>query len=137
MKKFLKFLPAFLLANQIVAQSFSDTVPSKELDEFVLKAIRVTENSPVAHEDILKEELEFTNGQFPQKNFNEYKMLRLKDAPKIEIELIETGGQPVGLGEPATTTVAPAVANAIFDAVGIRVKKLPIRPDDIRNQLSS
>ena len=64
-------------------------------------------------------------------------MLRLKDAPKIEIELIETGGQPVGLGEPATTTVAPAVANAIFDAVGIRVKKLPIRPDDIRNQLSS
>ena len=85
----------------------------------------------------LYEELEFTNGQFPQKNFNEYKMLRLKDAPKIEIELIETGGQPVGLGEPATTTVAPAVANAIFDAVGIRVKKLPIRPDDIRNQLSS
>ena len=85
----------------------------------------------------LHEELEFTNGQFPQKNFNEYKMLRLKDAPKIEIELIETGGQPVGLGEPATTTVAPAVANAIFDAVGIRVKKLPIRPDDIRNQLSS
>ncbi len=85
----------------------------------------------------LHEELEFTYGQFPQKNFNEYKMLRLKDAPKIEIELIETGGQPVGLGEPATTTVAPAVANAIFDAVGIRVKKLPIRPDDIRNQLSS
>ena len=57
MKKFLKYLPAFLLANQIVAQSFSDTVPSKELDEFVLKAIRVTENSPVAHENILKEEL--------------------------------------------------------------------------------
>ena len=85
----------------------------------------------------LHEELEFKNGQFPQKNFNEYKMLRLKDAPKIEIELIETGGQPVGLGEPATTTVAPAIANAIFDAVGIRVNKLPIRPDDIRNQLSS
>ena len=85
----------------------------------------------------LHEELEFKSGQFPQKNFNEYKMLRLKDAPKIEIELIETGGQPVGLGEPATTTVAPAVANAIFDAVGIRVNKLPIRPDDIRNQLSS
>ena len=61
MKKFLKYLPAFLLANQIVAQSFSDTVPSKELDEFVLKAIRVTENSPVAHEDILKEELEKIN----------------------------------------------------------------------------
>tara|TARA_A100001015_G_scaffold47804_1_gene52847 strand:+ start:559 stop:2979 length:2421 start_codon:yes stop_codon:yes gene_type:complete len=85
----------------------------------------------------LHEELVFKNGQFPQKNFNEYKMLRLKDSPKIEIELIETGGQPVGLGEPATTTVAPAVANAIYDAVGIRIKKLPIRPDDIRNQLSS
>ena len=62
--------------------------------------------------------------------------VRLKDAPKIEIELIETGGQPVGLGEPATTTVAPA-QQSIFDAVGIRVNKLPIRPDDIRNQLSS
>ena len=46
----------------------------------------------------LHEELEFTDGGFPQKNFNEYKMLRLKDAPEIEVELIETGGQPVGLG---------------------------------------
>ena len=54
-------MPAFLLANQIVAQSISDSVPSKELDEFVLKAIRVTENSPVAHENILKEELEKIN----------------------------------------------------------------------------
>lgn len=85
----------------------------------------------------LHEELEFTDGGFPQKNFNEYKMLRLKDAPEIEVELIETGGQPVGLGEPATTTVAPAVANAIYDAIGVRVKKLPIRPNDIRALLSS
>ncbi len=85
----------------------------------------------------LYEELEFTNGVFPQKNFNEYKMLRLKNAPEIDIELIETGGQPVGLGEPATTTVGPAVANAIYDAIGVRVRKLPIRPNDIRTLLSS
>ena len=58
----------------------------------------------------LYEELKFENGAFTQKNFDEYKMLRLKDIPEIDIELIETGGHPTGLGEVGGIATAPAIA---------------------------
>ena len=83
----------------------------------------------------LYEDLKLENGSFSQQNFDEYKMLRLKDIPEIDIELIETGGQPTGLGEVGGIATAPAVANAIFDAVGVRVKSLPITPNDILSKL--
>ncbi len=85
----------------------------------------------------LHEELTLEDGQFNQNNFDTYKWMRLKNAPKVDIELIETGGHPVGLGEPATTVVAPAIANAIFNGTGIRIKKLPIKPSDIRKALQA
>ena len=61
----------------------------------------------------------------------------MREAPEVEIELIETGGHPVGLGEPALAVTAPAIANAIFDAVGIRIRNLPIRPKDIKSLMES
>tara|TARA_A100001011_G_scaffold395200_1_gene489492 strand:+ start:5002 stop:7422 length:2421 start_codon:yes stop_codon:yes gene_type:complete len=85
----------------------------------------------------LYEDLKFENGVFVQKNFDEYKMLRLKDTPEIEIELIETGGHPTGMGEVGGIATAPAIANAIFNAVGIRVKNLPINPDEIKEKLNA
>ncbi len=84
----------------------------------------------------LYEELKLENGAFIQQNFNEYKMLRLKDTPQIDIELIETGGHPTGLGEVGGIATAPAVANAIFDAVGVRIKSLPIKPDEIKKNMN-
>jgi isoquinoline 1-oxidoreductase beta subunit len=47
--------------------------------------------------------------------------------PELEVEFIDSSEVPVGLGEPATTVVAPAIANAIFAAVGARLRHLPIR----------
>ena len=53
--------------------------------------------------------------------------LRIGDVPELDIEFIDSTEVPVGLGEPATTVVAPAIGNAIFAAVGVRLRHLPIR----------
>ena len=85
----------------------------------------------------LYEELKFENGAFTQKNFDEYKMLRLKDIREIDIELIETGGHPTGLGEVGGIATAPAIANAIYDAVGVRIRALPINKSEIKNKIKA
>ena len=82
----------------------------------------------------LYEDLKLENGVFSQKNFDEYKMLNLK-IPVIDIDLIETGGHPTGLGEVGGIATAPAVANAIYDAVGVRIKSLPISSSEIVQKL--
>ncbi|MFC1938245.1 xanthine dehydrogenase family protein molybdopterin-binding subunit [Chloroflexota bacterium] len=75
-------------------------------------------------------------------NFNTYKIPRTPDMPEIEVILVE---QPVhsgpfgakGVGELAMICIAPAIANAIYDAVGIRVKELPITPERVLNALQA
>jgi CO/xanthine dehydrogenase Mo-binding subunit len=57
--------------------------------------------------------------------------------PDFDIELIESGRHPVGVGEPASTVVAPAVANAIFKAVGVRVRHMPITPGAVLEGLKN
>jgi len=59
------------------------------------------------------------------------------DAPEIEVEVIESTEAPVGLGEPGTTVVAPAIANAIFAATGARLRSLPITPQKVLVALQS
>jgi hypothetical protein len=59
------------------------------------------------------------------------------DVPEVEVELMPSTEVPVGLGEPATTVVAPAIANAIFAACGARVRHLPIRPEAVRQALTT
>lgn len=76
----------------------------------------------------LHEGTEFVNGQVKDVNLNTYTPLRMRDVPELDIEFLPSTQPPVGLGEPPTTVVAPAVANAIFNAVGARVRHLPIRP---------
>jgi len=77
---------------------------------------------------IMSERLTLKNGAFEQTNFHEYVPIRLAQVPKIDVEIIESGHHPSGVGEPASTVVAPAVANAIFNAVGVRVRHMPITP---------
>jgi isoquinoline 1-oxidoreductase subunit beta len=75
---------------------------------------------------VMSERLTLKNGAIEQTNFHEYLPIRQVDVPQFDIELIESGRHPVGVGEPASTVVAPAVANAIFNAVGVRIRHMPI-----------
>ena len=68
------------------------------------------------------------NGQIKETNLDRYKPLRMGDVPELHIDFVASTEPPVGLGEPATTVVGPAIGNAIFAAVGARVRHLPIRP---------
>jgi len=76
----------------------------------------------------LHEGTEFENGQVRDTNLNTYTPLRIRDVPELDIEFIDNTEAPVGLGEPGTTVVGPAIANAIFAAVGARLRHIPIRP---------
>jgi CO/xanthine dehydrogenase Mo-binding subunit len=79
----------------------------------------------------LYEGTEFVKGQPKDTNLNSYRVLRMGDVPEIDIEFVPSTEAPVGLGEPATTAVAPAIGNAIFAATGARVRHTPIRPEQI------
>ena len=67
-----------------------------------------------------------TNGRVQQSNFNNYRVLRINEAPSIEVHLVRNGEAPGGIGEPGTAVTAPAVANAVFAVTGQRIRKLPI-----------
>jgi isoquinoline 1-oxidoreductase subunit beta len=85
----------------------------------------------------LHEGSEFLNGQVKDKNLDTYTPLRMGDVPEMDIEFIPSTEVPVGLGEPCTTVVGPAIGNAIFAAVGARVRHLPIRPAAVLQALAS
>jgi isoquinoline 1-oxidoreductase beta subunit len=74
----------------------------------------------------------FENGQVKDTNLDTYTPLRMADVPALDIEFIRSTEAPVGLGEPATTVVGPAIGNAIYRASGARVRDLPIRPAAVK-----
>lgn len=74
----------------------------------------------------------FENGEPKDTNLDTYTPMRMADVPDVEVEFIASTEAPVGLGEPATTVVGPAIGNAIFRAVGARVRDLPIRADAVK-----
>ncbi len=71
-------------------------------------------------------EVSIENGAVKQSNFHDYRMLRMKDAPKIQVAIINSGEKIGGGGEPGTPPIAAAVANAVYAATGKRVRKLPL-----------
>ncbi|MGR9093255.1 MAG: molybdopterin cofactor-binding domain-containing protein, partial [Gammaproteobacteria bacterium] len=76
-------------------------------------------------------EISIRRGAVAQSNFHDYQMLRIDEAPVIETYIIEDGRSLGGAGEPGTPAIAPALANAIFDATGIRIRELPITNQDL------
>jgi isoquinoline 1-oxidoreductase beta subunit len=67
-----------------------------------------------------------TGGRVEQGNFDTYQILRINEAPVIEVHIVQSFEPPGGMGEPGTSAIAPAVTNAIFAATGKRLRKLPI-----------
>src|SRR4030095_16674529 len=85
----------------------------------------------------LYEGTEVYKGQVKDTNFDSYTPLRIGDVPELDIEFSESDETPVGLGEPGTTVVAPAIGNAFFAATGVRVRHVPIRPSAVLAALGS
>jgi nicotinate dehydrogenase subunit B len=80
----------------------------------------------------LREAITFDNGKVTNDSFGEYRPLTIVDAPTIDVVFVEDKTQPMaGIGEPAVAPVLGAVANAIYDGVGIRLRDLPFTPDSV------
>lgn len=83
----------------------------------------------------LHEGTEIENGNVRDRNLNTYTPLRMIDTPEMEIDFIDSEEVPVGLGEPGTTVIAPAIANAIHNAVGARIRHLPMSAEAVLQAL--
>jgi len=70
-------------------------------------------------------------GRVVQANFNDYKTIRMKKAPPIDVHIVPSTEAPSGIGEPIVAVIAPAICNAIFSATGKRLRRLPIRATDL------
>ena len=76
-------------------------------------------------------EITVKDGRAEQRNFDEYEMLRLADAPRVETVMVPSGDFWGGVGEPPVPPVAPALCNAIFAATGKRIRSLPLKNHDL------
>jgi isoquinoline 1-oxidoreductase beta subunit len=79
----------------------------------------------------LKQEITVKDGAVVQSNFGDFPMIRMPEAPLIDVHLVASLEPPLGVGEAALSPTAPAIANAIFAASGIRIRRLPIRSSDL------
>jgi isoquinoline 1-oxidoreductase subunit beta len=126
--------------------SFMATVVEAEVDEYgEVKLRRVTSavdtGIPVNPDTIVAQvegglifgltaalygEITIEKGRVQQSNFNDYRMLRIDQAPKIEVHVIKNGESPGGIGETGVTAGPPALRNAIYAATGVALRRLPI-----------
>jgi isoquinoline 1-oxidoreductase beta subunit len=75
----------------------------------------------------LKEEVRIEGGRVVQSTFEDYPILTLPEMPEVEVEIVASREPPGGAGEPAVPVIAPAVANAVCAATGVRLRRLPLR----------
>jgi isoquinoline 1-oxidoreductase beta subunit len=80
---------------------------------------------------VLKGQITIERGRVKESNFNQHDMMRMDEAPVVEIHLVESTARPTGAGEATNPTTVPAVVNAIFAATGKRIRSLPVKPSDL------
>jgi isoquinoline 1-oxidoreductase beta subunit len=114
----------------------------------VHKVICALDCGPIVHPDIiasqvegaivlglsaaLKGEITIEKGRVVQKNFDDYPLLTIDEMPEVEVHILPSTATQGGIGEPGLPPIAPAVYNAIFAATGKRIRRLPIRVEDLR-----
>ena len=81
---------------------------------------------------VLYGEINLDKGRVQQTNYHQYQIVRMNEAPAIDITLVPSTEKPGGIGEPATALIGPAVANAMFAATGKRLRKMPFTADNIK-----
>jgi isoquinoline 1-oxidoreductase subunit beta len=84
----------------------------------------------------LLEELAFKDGAAQASNFNDYPVLRMADIPPIHTKIVATNNPPTGIGEVGVPAVAPAIANAVAQLTGQRLRNMPMTPERVKKALS-
>ena len=97
-----------------------DTVKA-QIEGAVIEALSAT----------LKEEIKFSNGGVKSANFDDYNIIRMSEIPEIEVHIVKSNETIGGIGEPGVPPTAPAVANAVFNATGARIRRLPLTPQTV------
>jgi isoquinoline 1-oxidoreductase beta subunit len=77
-------------------------------------------------------EITFKNGRVNQSNFHDYPIMRISEMPVVEVHIVPSEEKSGGVGEPGVPPIAPAVGNAIFAATNKRIRRLPIRVDELK-----
>jgi len=83
----------------------------------------------------LKEKVQFADGGVKSRNYGDYNLLRMSEAPEVEVHFVDSDAEIGGGGEPSLPPVAPAVANGIFAATGARIRTLPLTPERVLEAL--
>jgi isoquinoline 1-oxidoreductase beta subunit len=85
----------------------------------------------------LKESISFGRGKVLTENFDSYDLLRMSETPEIEVHIVRSDAKLGGIGEPGVPPVAPAVANALFNLTGARLRSLPMMPEMVLKALKA
>jgi isoquinoline 1-oxidoreductase beta subunit len=83
----------------------------------------------------LREQIHIKDGVVQERNFDSYKVMRMSDVPPMDVKVISTADEPSGIGEAGVPVIAPAIANAVAQLSGKRLRHLPMTPDRVKQAL--
>lgn len=134
-----------------VAQVAEITADARTGKMRVHKIVCAVDCGPVTHPDMvtaqmeggilfglsaaLKEKVVLSAGGVRSRNYDDYEILRMSETPAIEVHIVKSDAKRGGAGEPGVPPVAPAVANALFAATGVRMRRLPMTPAAVQAAL--
>lgn len=72
-----------------------------------------------------------TDGVMASANFDDYRLIRMSENPEVNVHIVKSDDEIGGIGEPGIMPLAPAVANAVFNATGKRIRRLPLTPERV------